>query len=168
MAALQERNGSYRILFRFHGKLRTFTVGAVKESEAEAKAGQVDLLLMRMKQGLIELPAGMSIEDFLQCDGKVKKPEEAKAALITFTRLKDQYLETHSNGAMEANSLQTVAMHLGHFKRSLGADFPMQELQMSDLQGHINTRMKKKYRGRPLSPATLKKEMSSFRARVVK
>ena len=164
MAALQERNGSYRILFRFKGKQRTFTVGAVPQSEAEATAGQVDLLLMRLKQGLIELPTGMSIEDFLQCDGKVKKPEEAKASPITFTRLRDQYFETYGNGAMEANSLQTVAMHLRHFKRTLGPDFPMQDLQMSDLQGHINTRMKKKYRGRPLSPATLKKEISSFRA----
>src|SRR4051812_26020495 len=138
MAALQERNGSYRVMFRFQGKLRTFTVGAVPQKEAEAKAGQVDLLLMRLKQGLIHLPVGMSIEDFMQCDGNVKKPEEAKATPITFTRFKDKYLETHGHGAMEANSLQTVAMHLGHFKRTLGADFPMQELQMSDLQEHIN------------------------------
>jgi len=165
MASLQERNGSYRIMFRFQGKLRTFTVGVVPQKEAEAKIGQVDLLLMRLKQGLLELPSAMSIEDFLQCDGIVKKPNETRpAAAITLARLSEQYLETHGNGAMEANSLQTIAMHLGHFKRSLGAEFPLAELQMAHLQEHINSRMKKRYRGRSLSPATLKKKMASFRA----
>lgn len=164
MASLQERNGSFRVMFRFQGKLRTFTVGLVPAKEAEAKAGQVDLLLMRLKQGLIQLPAGVTIEDFLQSEGQVKKPDEVRAATITFAAFKERYLETHSNGVMEANSLQTVTMHLGHFERVLGKGFPLEQLQMADLQRHVNERMKKKYRGRRLSSVTLKKEMASFRA----
>src|SRR5262249_15517860 len=35
---------------------------------------------------------------------------------------------------------------------------------LDDLQKHVNARSKKKYRGRPLSPVTLKKETASFRA----
>ena len=31
MASLQERNGSYRILFCHHGKLHTFTQGALND-----------------------------------------------------------------------------------------------------------------------------------------
>jgi integrase len=37
-------------------------------------------------------------------------------------------------------------------------------LQLADLQRHVNERRKKKYRGRQLSPVTLKKEVASFRA----
>ena len=38
MASLQEPNGSYRILFCYHGKLHTFTIGKVGKDEAENKA----------------------------------------------------------------------------------------------------------------------------------
>jgi hypothetical protein len=47
MASLQERNGSYRVLFFYHGNLHTFTIGAVEPSEAENKARQVDYLIIR-------------------------------------------------------------------------------------------------------------------------
>jgi hypothetical protein len=53
MASLQERNGSYRVLFCYHGKLHTFTIGQV-----ETKGRQVDYLFMRLKQRLIVLPDG--------------------------------------------------------------------------------------------------------------
>ena len=49
MAALQERNGSYRVIFSYRGKQRTFTLGRVTEAEAKAKAAQVDYLLMRLR-----------------------------------------------------------------------------------------------------------------------
>ena len=45
MAAVQERNGSFRILFRYLEKLYTFTLGSITRGEAEPKAAQVDDLL---------------------------------------------------------------------------------------------------------------------------
>jgi hypothetical protein len=44
MASLQERNGSYRILFSYYGKLHSFALGKVEDD----KARQVDYLLMRL------------------------------------------------------------------------------------------------------------------------
>lgn len=165
MAGLQERNGGFRILFRYQGKQRTIPLGSVSRQEAEAKGGQVDLLLLRLKQRLIELPPGVSIEEFLLCEGQVRKPEEARPTdPVAFAAFKERYLDTHRNGAMEANSLATVAMHLGHFERTLGHAFPVAKLTLTDLQQHVNSRAKKKYRGKPLSPVTLQKEMASFRA----
>jgi integrase len=55
-------------------------------------------------------------------------------------------------------------MHLNHFEHTLGERFHLQQLTAADLQGHVNERLKKKYRGRHLSTVTLKKEMASFRA----
>ena len=63
---------SFRILFVYQGKRHSITLGKVKPDEAEAKAGQVDLLLLRIKQGLLTLPAGVVIEDFLLHDGQVE------------------------------------------------------------------------------------------------
>jgi integrase len=165
VAGLQQRNGGFRIIFRYQGKQRTIHLGGVSREEAEAKAGQVDLLLLRLKQRLIELPPGVTIEDFLINDGQIRKPEQARpAAPVSFATFKQQYLDTHGNGAMETNSLATVAMHLNHFERSLGHTFPLTQLTLTDLQQHVNQRAKKKIRGKPLSPVTLKKEMASFRA----
>jgi len=63
MAALQERNGSYRILFLYQGKQHTFTIGKVSSREAEAKVAQVDYLLLRLKQDLITLPPDIDYSD---------------------------------------------------------------------------------------------------------
>jgi hypothetical protein len=156
VAGLQERNGSFRILFRYQGKQRTFTLGVVSRDEAEAKVGAVDLLLLRIKQGLVTVPPGVTIEDFLLHDGRVKTPGQAAAPEpTTFKRFRERYLETHRNGAMEAGSLDTVESHLNHFSRTLGDGFPMRELQVPDLQRHVNERARKKYRSRPLSCVTL-------------
>lgn len=53
MAALQVRDGSYRVIVTYRGRQHAFTLGKVTEAEARAKAGQVDYLLMRLRQGLI-------------------------------------------------------------------------------------------------------------------
>ena len=112
------------------------------------------------------MPPGISISDFVEKDGHVLSPEEAVTALtpLTLAQLKERYLETHSKGAMEANSLQTVAMHLGHVCRTLGNALLTQELALADLQRHIDERARKKYCGKNLSPVTLKKEITSPRA----
>ena len=65
---------------------------------------------------------------------------------------------------MEKNSLQTAAMHLKHFEKTLKGGFPLQQLALADVQRHVNRRAKKVYRGKPLSPVTLRKETASFRA----
>ena len=84
---------------------------------------------------------------------------------ITLGELKEKFIEAHSAGAMEKNSLETVAMHLRHLIKTLGINFSVQTLNLARLQEHVNLRAKKKgIRNRPLSPATIRKEIASFRA----
>jgi hypothetical protein len=97
MAGLQERGGSYRVFFRFQGKQQTFLLGKVTKQEAEAKSAQVDYLLLRLKQRLIELPPGVAITDFLEHDGN--SPESAPAAPLGNTLLVtlfDRFLSIHA------------------------------------------------------------------------
>jgi integrase len=63
---------------------------------------------------------------------------------------------------MEKNSLATVCMRLRHVIATLGNSFRLQSLAAGDL--HIDRRARKRYRGRPLSAVTLRKEMARFRA----
>ncbi|MFO0881520.1 MAG: tyrosine-type recombinase/integrase [Gemmataceae bacterium] len=166
MAALQNRNGSFRILFRYEGSQHTLLVGKVPTDEAQAFLGKVEHLLLRIQQRWVQVPAGVAITDFLLADGQVKSPEKviAPAEPIIFQTFKGRYLEAHSHGAMEANSLATVRMHLGHFERTLGERFVLQKLTLADLQRHVNRRARKQYRGKALSPVTLRKETATFRA----
>src|SRR5437868_722747 len=116
MASLQERNGSYRVLFCHHGKLHSFTIGKVENEEAENKARQVDYLLMRLKQRLLVLPEGIDIVTFIEHDGKpsLSGPTlpNAPRQAVTIGDLKDRFFATYSNGTIEANSLATCQMHL--------------------------------------------------------
>ncbi len=162
MAALQERNGSYRILFRHHGKQFTFTLGKVSPDEAEAKAKQVDYLLLRIKQRLINVPPNADIVGFLAHDGHIPQAADGEPVQrnpVTLGGMADRYLATHANGTIEQNSLDTCRLHLSHFRRRLGEAFPLQELSPATLQDYVNTRAKDKVR-----PVTVKKEIATLRA----
>jgi hypothetical protein len=95
MASLQERSGSYRFIFRFHGKQHFVTIGKVSQVEADAKAAQVEYLLLRLKQRLIELPPGIGIVEFLQHDGKSSVGSTgvfAEMRALTLGDFRDRYL----------------------------------------------------------------------------
>src|SRR3954471_20884488 len=104
MAGLQERGGSYRILFRFRGKQHAFPLGKVSPVEAQAKSAQVDYLLLRIKQRLIDLPAGTDIVEFIQFDGKPAVPASITDPAVTnpvtkaatLRSLRDRFLAAHA------------------------------------------------------------------------
>jgi hypothetical protein len=154
----------------------------VARNEVDAKAGNIDLVLLRLKQGLLSLPEGLSIEEFVPSDGRVAArpdipigtpdgtPQKAKESdAAAFGAFRERYLEARSGGSMEANSLATARMHMGHFERTFGASFDLRTLTLTDLQGHLNRRQKegnpraKKGRARPISAVTLRLEISTLR-----
>jgi integrase len=163
MASLQKKGDSYYCQFCYHGRRHTFTVGTVEESEAENKARQVDYLLMRLKQRLLVLPDGTDIVTFVQHDGQPPDTGPALAAaprqVITVGLLRDRYISTHSNGTIEANSLDTCKLHLRHFCRILGEGFPLGELSLAKMQEYVNHRAKAE-----ISPVTIHKEIATLRA----
>src|SRR5262245_5153187 len=124
MATVQERNEAFRILFCYQGKRHTVGLGKVGRKEADAKADQIDYLLLRIKQGLLTVPKGVPIDEFMLADGQVKAVEEVRdPEPVTFGKLRDEYLETLQNGSVEDNTLETIRMHLRHFGRSFGERF---------------------------------------------
>lgn len=160
MASFQERTGTYRVIFRFHGKQHFVMIGKVSPEEAEAKAAQVDYLLMRIKQGLIELPTGVGIAEFVQHDGKPSAsatPVSASRQALTLGTLRDRFLTTRATGR-EKSRLYTAGIHFGHLVTSLGERFPPAGLGQADLQRHVERRA-----GLGISPVTIKKELSTLR-----
>jgi integrase len=162
MAALQERNGSYRVMFRHHGKQHTFTLGRVSEAEAKAKADQVDYLLMRLSQGLLVLPAGVDIVSFVRYDGSIPVNASVTHDAPTLGSLRDRYLTTHEN-SLEHHTLRGIRRHFRHLARLLGEGFRIRELSLADLQDYVEKRAKAKGRQGTLAPATIKKEIVTLR-----
>lgn len=163
MASLQFRSGSYRVLFRHNGKLHTFTIGEVSQDEAESKSRQVDYLLMRLKQRLVVLPAGMGIVEYLQFDGKPAPTEEPLPEKISLVQLRDKYLATHE-ASLEPSTIYGMKLHFNHLTGILGPAFPIAELQLADLQRYVDVRSRAKgLNKRKLSPATIKKEIVTLR-----
>jgi hypothetical protein len=160
MASLQERTGTYRVIFRFHGKQYFVMIGKVSPEEAEAKAAQVDYLLMRIKQGLFELPPGVDIAEFVQHDGKppaAATPASASHKALTLAVLQDRYLATRATGR-EKSTLYTDGIHFKHLTATLGEKIPLEGLGQADLQRHIERRAKL-----GISATTIRKEITMFR-----
>jgi len=164
MASLQLRGERYRSVFRFDGRKFQHTLKTTEEGEAASCLVRLEENLRLVERGRLVLPPGADLPTFLLSDGRLnEKPKFVNP--VTLKELYDRYLETHRNGAMEANSLETVAMHLRHFIATLGEKFPLPTLTLAQLQQHVDRRSKKRrIRGRPLSPITLRKEMASLRA----
>lgn len=164
MAALELRNKTYRAVFMYAGKKYAYSLDTGDSDMSEALRGGVEKTLMLMAQGLLKLPEGADVIAFVKAAGKVEEPPPPVVERLHLEKLTDGYLESHANGAMEENSLATVRMHLGHLAATLGERFDVQALTLEDLQRHVDKRAKKRHRGRPLSPITLRKEMATFRA----
>jgi integrase len=164
MASLQQKNGSWHCQFLFKKQRRTWVLGKVDETEAHACKGKAEYLLLRIRQNLITLPAGVDIVEFLACDGKPPdhyRPPTPKET--TFEDLREGYLKTYGNGKVEKSTHNTLKLHLSHFARTLGEDFPINALTHADLQRHVDRRSKaKKRNGEPLSPTTIKKEVATL------
>jgi integrase len=166
MASLQERNGSFRYIFRFHGKQHFVTLGKVSSEEADAKAAQVEYLLLRLKQRLIELPAGIGIVEFLQHDGNPATGlphAPADSRDLTLSDFRDRYLATHRN-SLEERTIEGIELHFKHLTAALGEQFPIRELSFADLQAYVDRRSKAKGMGnKRVSAATIKKEIVTLR-----
>ncbi|WP_165253479.1 tyrosine-type recombinase/integrase [Paludisphaera soli] len=163
MASLEERSGRFRVIFRHGGRKFQHSLGTRDRREAEACLVRLEENLRLLERGRLTPPPGADLPLFLLSDGKLASRAEAARAL-TLAELFDRYLSTR-RGVLEDVTLATIGTHLGHLTTTLGAMLTVESLTASDLQRHIERRTNAKgVRGRPLSPTTMKKEISSFSA----
>ncbi len=142
MAGIQERGGSYRILFRDQGKQHTLTLRKVSEDEAKSKSDQVDYLLMRLKQRFIELQPGIDIVQFVQFDGKPPadlQEVSAESRELTLASVRDPYLATHSV-SLQGHTTDAIGLRFEHLTAALVELFPIRELRLANLRHYMDRR----------------------------
>lgn len=141
MASLQVRNGSYRVLFRYHGKQHTLWIGPVKEQEARAVAAKADYWLMRLKQQLVQMPPGCDVVTFIEHDGNPPGPALSPQKELALADLRDTYLGSQE-GKLEQTTLDSIKLHFNHLVRVLGGKWLVSPLSRSDLQAYVDARAK--------------------------
>ena len=151
MAGIVKKADAYYCRFRFGGKRHYFTLGKITESQARAKAMEIDETLDLIERGRLTVPADIPLRDFVVAGGRVPSVS-VRPETINAGKLFEQYLLVHANGTIEENSLKTAKTHLNQFTVSLGERFRVQALTLNDLQNHVERRRKKH-----ISPVTLKK-----------
>ena len=165
MSHLEQRGvGRYHLVFRFGGRRFKKALKTTQTGQAEAARIRLDENLRLVTAGRLVIPEGADIPTFLLSDGKLNdKP--SLPARFTLSRLFQEYLQQLPDGNMESNSLYTARIHMAHFEHVLGKSFPVRGMGLDDLQRYVRERGKEKGRRKaPLSPTTIRKELSTFSA----
>jgi integrase len=155
-------NGPYQLVFRYGDQRLKRSTRTKDERLANELAVRVDRKLRLIEQGDLVVPEDVDIMTFLISDGKLRaKPRPTES--VTLQRVRDEYLESLPENALESNSLYTLNIHMRHFLKVIGASFRVRDLKQQTLQGYVNKRSKMEgRRGKPLSPTTIKKELASL------
>ncbi|MFO0847308.1 MAG: tyrosine-type recombinase/integrase [Gemmataceae bacterium] len=142
VASIERRGGSSRIVFRYRGEKRSFSLGDVSAADAAAAKAVAEELLRLLDRNLVAVPAGCTVEDFLFHRGN---PPAAAAAVaagrgeLTLAGLWDAYLSAH-DGKLEATTLAGMRLHFGHLTRVLGGPAVVPDLGRADLQRYVDAR----------------------------
>jgi integrase len=159
MASLQKKADAWYGQFIYGDKRHTATIGKVSEKDALRWKANAENLLHLLQLGRLEIPRGCSVTDFIRYDGKPPVDHDiARHKETTLHELREAYIKTFSNGAIEKNTLYTARIHLDHIKETLGKRFMLSGLTLAKLQNHIDRRCKS------AAPVTIKKELDTFRS----
>src|SRR5258708_2206269 len=124
MASLENRNGSWRVIFCSEGERRYFTLGEVSKSEAATYKSSTEELLRLLDRKLISIPAGCSIEDFMSHRGKPPEyaaPTPEGETVLTLAELRTAYFRSQQK-KLEQTTLDGIDLHFNHLARILGQD----------------------------------------------
>ena len=137
MATLVRRGEKFRLIFRYAGVKYQHPFRTSNEREALACVERVEENILLLERGRLLLPADADLPTFLLSDGNLNDAPVPRKRL-TLEEFRRQYVEAHSQGSLEAKTLQTIRTHFTHVIESLGESFDIQSLTVSKLQEHIN------------------------------
>lgn len=106
MPWLEKRGGTYRVKFRFGGKVRQAALKTGDETVAKTALAKFEETLSDVLRGRLKIPDGADVGLFLLSDGKLdKKPLHVDAPpALTVGELFTHYQTHLTSGAKEANT----------------------------------------------------------------
>ena len=171
MAAIEfdPASGFYRVVFRYAGMRFKRSLKVKDAALAEAMRARVEETLSDLRRGRLSMPPDAEPGTFILSDGRLEKrhvPSPPAPPPPTVGSLLVAYRSEMPDGAKEENSLRTERIHLGHVARIIGADSPLEAVDLSAAQRYARARGREthgKNVKRPIRPYTVRKELKSFR-----
>ena len=164
MASLELRKGKYRVVFRYGGRKFSRSLRTDDKQKAKLSLARVEDNLSRLELGTLDLPREVDLCSFLLSDGRLATKRQAPAIRV-FGKLADAYIAGIPTGSIEASTIKGMQTHIRHLKRLIGPSFRIGEMSFEVIQRYLDQRRGDKgRRGRPVSAATIKKEIVTLSA----
>lgn len=157
MASPQKKGNAWYCQFYWADRRLTFSLGRVTPAQAEARATRAGEIIDLLSRGVLQLPDGVGVVDYVRFDGRPPARESVPKPVtkrLTLGDLRDQFLAAREAGR-EASTQATKTIHFRHLVRAFGESFALPALAQADLQRYI--------RDRPVSAITSRKEVTTLR-----
>jgi len=112
----EKKSGNYFVSFCYKGRRFKRSTGSPDLARARRRHRLVDGKVEQLKAGLVELPAGVSVADFV-FDGKTEADDEAAPAAMAV--LLDAYLVDAAPPNKAASTYLTERIHIDHLREFL-------------------------------------------------
>lgn len=140
MASLENRNGSWRVIFYYKNVKRAFPIGEATATDALVYKASTEELLRLLKRNLVNIPRGCSIEDFMLHRGN---PPEYVTSVpkkeLALAELREAYFKSQEK-KLEQTTLEGIRLHFDHLTRILGGKSVISLVQRTDLQKYVDKR----------------------------
>ncbi|RLS40202.1 MAG: hypothetical protein DWH81_07420 [Planctomycetota bacterium] len=164
MAWLEKRGQRFLLVFRLNGSRYKKLLDEKDRRAADGIAAKVDRRIEMLERGEWRLPDPANVVDSL-VDDIAPRPVVQLPTGKTLGALIDEYIPSVSTGCLELNTVATLTTHLNRVRTVMGRNLRVESITFASLQKYVDTRSKAKgVRGRPLSTATIRKELVSFGA----
>jgi hypothetical protein len=162
----QTPTGLFHIGFRYGGLKFKKSLRTRDARTATARMHRVDENIRLVDCGRLAVPEEADLGTFLLSDGKLNGAKRAtqKRKLRTLRQFADAFLASIPEGSLERSTIRGMGTHLKHLRRVMGASLTLPSVQLEDLQRYVDRRGNDKgIRGKNLSAATIKKEITTLR-----
>jgi len=162
-----KRTQRWFVCFRWNNAQHNKGCGTKNLSEANIICARVRETIQLLRSGRIEVPANSDSGDWIYAGGKTigngnsTGSGQFNSAALQFGNVCADYF---SDQARKAESTLTAErVHIKHLKGHLGSRPKITSIQLHDLKEYLRQRLQEKYRGKPVTGATVKKELATFR-----
>ena len=139
MASLEQRNGRFRVVFRYDGEKYARSLKTTSEKAAAASVARLEDNLRRLELGTLTVPDDTDVPTFLLSDGR--RNGKLKTPKIRFLReLLDAFVAQIPANSIEESSRHLMETHVRHLKKVFGARLPVSGVHFSSLQGYVDQR----------------------------
>ena len=166
MASLEQRNGKFRLVFRFNGQKFSRTIETESESAAVTLKGSLEQRLKLIKTKMVPPPSeNDDIAEYLIHGRSV--PASTKTERLpdhlSVTELGELFFSSFLKSSIEEGSFRMMQIHRRNLNRHLGKA-SVSKLSQSTVQRYIARRAKDNgIRGQKVAPVTIRKEVTTLR-----